>query len=97
MTEASDPSLFRPSAHGSLPAVRFGVFELDLRAHELRKRGAKVRLADQPFQVLALLLERRGEVVTRRELQDRLWSKDTLVDFDLALNSSVRRLQVSTA
>jgi TolB-like protein/DNA-binding winged helix-turn-helix (wHTH) protein len=71
----------------------FGVFEVDLRTRELRKRGLKVRLRDQPFQVLHLLLEHSGDVVTREELRQRLWKADTFVDFDLALNSAVRKLR----
>jgi len=60
--------------------ARFGVFELDLAAGELRKSGAKLRLQEQPFQVLALLLERAGDVVTREELRQKLWPADTFVD-----------------
>ena len=71
--------------------VRFGVFEVDLGARELRKRGVRIRLADQPFQVLEVLLERRGGIVTRQELQRRLWPADTFVDFDLSLNSASRK------
>ena len=84
-----DPS----PASSSAQSVRFGLFEADLRARELRKRGVKVRLPDQPFQVLQLLLEHPGEVVTREELRQRLWSADTFVDFDLSLNSAVRKLR----
>ena len=73
--------------------VRFGVFELDVRTRELRKRGVKVSLSAQPFQVLRLLLERQGEVVTREELRQQLWSTDTFVNFDLSLNSAVRKLR----
>ena len=73
--------------------VRFGVFEVDVRARELRKQGRKVRLAHQPFGVLELLLERSGDVVTREDLRRRLWSADTFVDFDLSLNSAVRKLR----
>src|SRR5579864_661549 len=72
---------------------RFGVFELDLRAGELRRNGIKVKLQDQPFQVLTELLERPGEVVTREELRNRLWPGDTYVDFDHSLNAAVRRLR----
>jgi TolB-like protein/DNA-binding winged helix-turn-helix (wHTH) protein/Flp pilus assembly protein TadD len=77
----------------TVPLVRFGLFEADLRARELRKRGVKVRLSDQPFQILQLLLEHPGDVVTRDELRQRLWSTDTFVDFDLSLNSAVRKLR----
>jgi DNA-binding response OmpR family regulator len=62
--------------------IRFGVYEVDLRAGELRKHGTKLRLRGQPFQVLAMLLEQPGEVVTREELQQRLWPEGTFVDFD---------------
>lgn len=73
--------------------VRFGVFELDLEARELRKAGIRIKLHDQPFQILAMLLERPGEIVTREELQKRLWPQDTFVDFDLSLNSAVKKLR----
>ena len=73
--------------------VRFSVFEVDLRAGELRRNGIKVKLQNQPFQILAMLLERHGEVVTREELHSRLWSADTFVDFDNGLNSAIRRLR----
>src|ERR1700684_1908095 len=73
--------------------ARFGVFELDLAAGELRKNGAKVRLQEQPFQVLVLLLERAGDVVTREELRQKLWPADTFVDFDHSLNTAVNKLR----
>jgi TolB-like protein/DNA-binding winged helix-turn-helix (wHTH) protein len=69
------------------------LFELDVRTRELHKRGVKVSLPDQPFQVLRLLLEHPGEVVTRDELRQRLWPADTFVNFDLSLNSAVRKLR----
>jgi DNA-binding winged helix-turn-helix (wHTH) protein len=72
--------------------VRFGVFEVDLRAGELRKNGSKLKLAGQPFQVLAILLERPGELVTREELQKRLWP-DTFVDVDHNLNTAINRIR----
>jgi DNA-binding winged helix-turn-helix (wHTH) protein/Tol biopolymer transport system component len=72
---------------------RFGVFELDLRAGELRRQGSKVKLQEQPFQVLTRLLEKPGEVVTREELRNRLWPADTFVDFDHSLNAAIRRLR----
>jgi DNA-binding winged helix-turn-helix (wHTH) protein/Tol biopolymer transport system component len=74
-------------------ARRFGVFELDLRAGELRRQGMKVKLQEQPFQVLTQLLEKPGEVVTREELRNRLWPADTFVDFDHSLNAAIRRLR----
>src|SRR5579864_3510397 len=73
--------------------IRFGAFEVDLRSGELRKHGLKVKLQVQPFQILALLLERPGEVVTREELQARLWPADTFVDFDVGLNTAIKRLR----
>ena len=73
--------------------IHFGVFEADLRAGELRRNGSKVKLQEQPFQILAMLLERPGEIVTREELRPRLWSADTFVDFDHGLNSAIRRLR----
>lgn len=73
--------------------VRFGVFELNLRTGELRKGGVRINLPDQPFQVLKTLLDRPGELVTREELRQRLWSADTFVDFEHSLNAAVRRLR----
>jgi DNA-binding winged helix-turn-helix (wHTH) protein/Tol biopolymer transport system component len=81
------------SANGGSSIVRFGMFEVDLRAGELRRNGARVRLQEQPFQVLAMLLERPGELVTREELHGRLWSSDTFVDFDHGLNAAIKRLR----
>jgi TolB-like protein/DNA-binding winged helix-turn-helix (wHTH) protein/Flp pilus assembly protein TadD len=73
--------------------VRFGKFEADLRSGELRKQGLKVKLQEQPYQVLAALVERPGEVVTREELRKSLWAGDTFVDFDHSLNTAVMRLR----
>src|ERR1700732_5136254 len=74
-------------------AVRFGLFEVDFVARELRKSGIRIKIQDQPFQILALLLERPGQIVTREEIQKRLWAGDTFVDFDLGLNSAVKKLR----
>src|SRR6202790_4742914 len=74
-------------------SVQFGLFEVDLQARELRKAGVKIKLNDQPFQVLTVLLERPGEIVTREELQTRLWPQDTFVDFDLSLNSAGKKMR----
>jgi cholera toxin transcriptional activator len=83
-----------PAFQGNSSRIaRFGVFELDLAAGELRKNGAKLRLQEQPFQVLALLLERAGDVVTREELRQKLWPADTFVDFDHSLNTAVNKLR----
>src|ERR1700693_1720003 len=73
--------------------LRFGVFELDLRAGELRKHGLLVRLQEQPFQVLTMLLEHPGEVVTREELQKKLWPANTFVDFDHGLNKAINKIR----
>src|SRR5262245_57921625 len=73
--------------------IRFGVFEADGRARELRKQGRRIRLQEQPFQILWLLLERAGDVVTREELRQRLWPSSIHVDFDHGLNNAVARLR----
>jgi cholera toxin transcriptional activator len=77
----------------STRVARFGLFELDLSAGELRKSGIKLRLQGQPFQVLTLLLERAGEIVTREELQQKLWPTDTFVDFDHSLNTTINKVR----
>jgi TolB-like protein/DNA-binding winged helix-turn-helix (wHTH) protein/Tfp pilus assembly protein PilF len=73
--------------------TRFGVFEVDLRAGELRRKGLKVKLQEQPFQVLAMLLEHAGEVVAREDLQKKLWPADTFVDFDHGLNKAINKIR----
>lgn len=73
--------------------VCFGEFEADLRSRELRRGGEKVRLSGQPFEILALLLEHPGEVVTREELKTKLWTDETFVDFDHGLNAAVNKLR----
>src|SRR5262249_15739087 len=79
--------------HSTGRLIRLGVFELDLRAGELRKNGMKMKLQGQPFQILAMLLERPGEIVTREELQQKLWSNDTFVDFDNSLNKAINKIR----
>jgi len=74
---------------------RFGVFELNSRTGELRKKGVKIKLQDQPLQLLVILLERPGEMVSREELQKRLWPADTFVDFERGLNKAVNRLRAT--
>src|SRR5713226_2837188 len=82
------------STPGCSPLViRFDVFEVDLRAGELCKAGRKIKLQVLPFRVLALLLERPGEIVRREELQERLWPADTFVDFDHSLNTAIKKLR----
>jgi serine/threonine protein kinase/sugar lactone lactonase YvrE len=73
--------------------ARFGAFELDLKAGELHKGGRTVLLQEQPFQVLRMLVEQRGEVVLREEIQKRLWPNDTVVEFDHAINTAIRKLR----
>lgn len=73
--------------------IRFGPFEADLHTHELWKYGTKIRLVGQPFEVLAILLRKPGELVTREELRGRLWAGDTYVDFDHGLNAAVNKLR----
>jgi TolB-like protein/DNA-binding winged helix-turn-helix (wHTH) protein/Flp pilus assembly protein TadD len=82
-----------PEAEHPYRRLRFGVFEMDLRTGELRKHGMQVRLQRQPFQVLAMLLEHPGEVVTREELQRNLWPADTFVDFDHGLNKAINKIR----
>jgi DNA-binding winged helix-turn-helix (wHTH) protein len=86
-----------PSWDGALtPAVvHFGPFELDLRAAELRKHGRRIRLQEQPFQILIELLEHPGQVVLREEIRKKLWPNDTVVEFDHSINAAVKRLRDS--
>jgi len=73
--------------------MRFAVFEADLESRELRKNGRRLRLQDQPFAVLAALLERPGDIVTREELRQKLWPADTFVDFDHSLNTAINKIR----
>ena len=73
--------------------LRFGVFEVHLAAGELRKNGSRVKLQEQPFQVLVTLLKRPGEIVTREELKEKLWAGDTFVDFDHSLSTAVNKIR----
>src|SRR5450631_4703744 len=73
--------------------IQFGNFEADLRAGELRRDGSRIKLQEQPFRVLTLLLEHPGEVVSREELRNRLWPADTFVDFDHSVNAAIKRLR----
>src|SRR5436305_1282896 len=77
--------------------IRFGIFEVDLQAGELRRQGLKIKLQKQPFQVLTMLLERPGEVVTREEIQKQLWPADTFVDFEPGLNRAMNKLRDALA
>src|SRR5689334_3663336 len=80
-------------AHRLTRVVKFGVFEVDLEAGELRKSGIRQKLAGQPFRVLQVLLEHPFEVVAREEMRARIWPQDTFVDYDLALKKAVNRLR----
>jgi len=82
-----------PQASDTRWTVRFGLFELDTKAGELRKQGKRIRLQEQPFQVLVALVQRPGEVVSREEIRQRLWPDDTFVDFDHSLNTAVNKLR----
>lgn len=82
-----------PEADQLRRTVRFGSFELDLASGELRKSGVKVRLQEQPFQVLRALVAKPGEVVGREELQQRLWPDETFVDFEDGLSTAVRKIR----
>src|SRR5208282_6637304 len=73
--------------------VHFGLFEADLRAGELRKHGLKVKIQDQPFRVLAMLLEQAGQIVTREELRKKLWPNETFVDFEHGLDAAINKLR----
>src|SRR6266566_719102 len=77
----------------SFGILRFGTFEVDLRAGELRKQGKRIRLQEQPFQVLTVLLQHPGQVVTREELRNQNWPPDTFVDFDNSLNTAINKLR----
>ncbi|MFZ0523943.1 MAG: winged helix-turn-helix domain-containing protein, partial [Candidatus Acidiferrales bacterium] len=76
-----------------MDGLRFDAYQVDLRTGELRKHGRKIRLAGRPFQILALLLEQPGELLTRKELQERLWPADTFVDFEHGVNAAIQTLR----
>jgi cholera toxin transcriptional activator len=86
------PSSSQPSSNED-KLLRFGVFELDPAAGELRKSGTRIRLQEQPFQVLSALLENAGRVVTREDLRQKIWPADTFVDFDHSLNTAVNKIR----
>src|SRR5262245_8574388 len=82
-----------PNLSQSVSKAHFGVYEVDFRAGELLKNNRRIRLQDQPLRVLAMLLEKAGDVVTRHELRQKLWPDDTFVDFDHGLNNAINRLR----
>jgi DNA-binding winged helix-turn-helix (wHTH) protein len=73
--------------------VRFGAFELDNEGGELRRDGARIRLQDQPLQILRVLLEHPGKIIARKELRQKIWPSDTFVDFDHGINNAIKRLR----
>src|ERR1700737_1300293 len=89
----SPPAIFMGSAQAPPALVRFGVFEADLRAGELRRNGVRVRLQDLPFRALTLLLSRPGEVIAREEFRQALWPPDIFLDFEQGISSAVMRLR----
>src|SRR5579863_9703198 len=96
--ETSRPmSSHSPRLVSSLPRpprfLRFGPFELDVRAGELRKHGTRLRLRTQTLQILLILLEHAGEVVLREEIRQQLWPKDTTVEFDHGINAAIQKLR----
>jgi cholera toxin transcriptional activator len=84
-----------PPSNREARLLRFGVFEVDLDVGELRKNGARIRLQEQPFQVLTALLQNAGQVVTRDHLREKIWPADTFVDFDHSLNTAVNKIRES--
>ena len=94
MTVLESSERFRmPGVPTHARIIRFGLYEVDLAARELRRDGAKVKLQDRPFEVLTILIERPGDVVAREEFRQRLWPADTFVDFDSSLNTSINKLR----
>jgi len=81
------------TSRSSAEVFRFGAFEASVHSGELRRDGMKIHLQGQPFLVLALLLERAGDVVTREELRDRVWPENTFVEFDYALNTAIKKIR----
>lgn len=95
ITKQSDVTVSASERRSSVPAIRFGAFEVDTRSGELLRQGSKIKLQEQPFRALVLLLERPGEVVTREELRKRLWPANTFVDFDHGLNKAINGLRAA--
>jgi eukaryotic-like serine/threonine-protein kinase len=89
------PKNGKSAVHNGNHTIRFGEFEADLHAGEIRKSGSRIKLQDQPFRVLQILLEHRGELVTREELQSRIWPEDSFGDFDHAVNVAVGKLRAA--
>jgi DNA-binding winged helix-turn-helix (wHTH) protein/TolB-like protein len=92
-SKASDRAVSSPVCEAALRRYRFANVEVDFRAAELRRSGVRLRIQDQPLHLLAVLLSRPGELITREELRQMLWTENTFVDFDHGLNSAVKRLR----
>src|SRR5580704_5200546 len=88
---ALDPTMQAPSPPADI--VHCGLFQLDLKARELHKAGVKVKLQDQPFRVLALLVDRAGQIVTREEFRQKVWPTDVCVGFDQGLNNAIKKVR----
>src|SRR5580693_8250500 len=93
--DARLPLKGKSAVHNGNQTIRFGEFEADLHAGEIRKFGSRIKLQDQPFRVLEILLEHRGELVTREELQSRIWPEESFGDFDHAVNVAVGKLRAA--
>ena len=93
-TQRYSPKAFTVYNHMYFP-IRFDTFEVDLRSRELSKAGVRVQLQEQPFQILAMLLQRSGDIVTRDEIRDRLWPDGTFVDFEHSVNAAIKRLRAA--
>src|SRR5580658_7112176 len=89
------PENGKSTVYNGNQTIRFGEFETDLNAGEIRKSGSRIKLQDQPFRVLQLLLEHPGDLVTREELQSRIWPEDSFGDFDHAVNVAVGKLRAA--
>src|SRR5580700_1228328 len=89
------PKNGKSAVHNGNQTIRFGEFEADLHAGEIRKSGSRIKLQDQPFRVLQILLEHPGDLVTREELQSRLWPEDSFGEFDHAVNVAVGKLRAA--
>jgi len=82
-----------PTPTPTSDVLRFGIFQLDLKARELHKAGVKVKLQEQPLRVLAMLVEHAGQVVTREQLQEKIWPTDVYVTFDQGLNNAIKKVR----
>src|SRR5690349_3701952 len=93
VSDESNPPKREPSEREAPPLLRFGIFDLNIQTGELRKAGLRMRLQEQPFKLLSVLLERPGELLSRDELKRRLWGESEFGDFDQAINVAVKKLR----